>query len=161
MYAGDGIAPAKRSDYNRIARRWQIPPEKGNVNMKKFLKNLLIWVLIVGGLVAVSRWPRKTVTGTEEIYEGTVIDSAMSVVEEKDCKFICTCESRSYIGIVLKDGSGVMFWESDRCEEKVPAFRDDVVRIETAIEEATGFRVATKITVLEKVSHWHNDPRYQ
>ena len=124
--------------------------EGRRMRLKSVLKTVPVIALIAAILYVAAHRP--TVPGTEEVYTGIVSDRAMSVVEEKDCKLVCLCESRRYIGISFDDGGGNCFWIADVCEEPEHARPSDRVRIETAEEKGTGLRVVTKITLLEKLS---------
>ena len=106
--------------------------------------------------------PRETIPGTEEVYTGLVSDRAMGIVDWLTFdKAPFLAENRPYIGVAFEDGGGECFWLADLCEETEPAYRGDRVRVETAVEKETGFRVATRIALLKKDSEKHEDPRYQ
>ena len=133
---------------------------------KALWKLLLLAVVVFGvfltALVAPVAWelyqreygpPRETVPGTEEVYTGIVADRAMSIVDYAlydKAPFLT--ESRPYVGISFDTGGGNCFWIADVCDEPERARPGDRVRIETAIEEDSGFRVVTKIVLLEKLS---------
>ena len=120
------------------------------------------WILTVIALIAAMLYVaahRPTVPGTEEIFEGTVSDRAMSVVDYvlyDKAPFLA--ESRPYIGLAFDGGGGDCFWIADVCDEPERARPGDRVRIETAREERSGLRVVTKITILEKLNPRHSDP---
>ena len=137
-----------------------------SVRTKALLKLLLLAVVVFGVIAAAFvvpvvgelHWreygpPRETVPGTEEVYEGLVSDRAMSIVDWHTFdKAPFLAESRQYFGISYDDGGGNCFWVGDVCDEPERARPGDRVRIETAIEEDSGFRVVTKIVLLEKLS---------
>ena len=133
-----------------------------SVRTKALLKLLLLAVVVFGVIAAafivpvvgeLHRRDRETVPGTEEVYEGLVSDRAMSIVDWHTFdKAPFLAESRPYIGISYDDGGGNCFWIADVCDEPEHAYAGDRVRIETAVEESTGFRVVTKIVLLEKLS---------
>lgn len=120
------------------------------------------WILTVIVLIAAMLYVaahRPTVPGTEEIFEGTVSDRAMSVVDYvlyDKAPFLA--ESRPYIGLAFDGGAGDCFWIADVCDEPERARPGDRVRIETAKEGRSGLRVVTKITILEKLDPRHSDP---
>lgn len=94
--------------------------------------------------------PREIIPGTEEVYTGLVSDRAMGIVDWLTFdKAPFLAESRPYIGISFADGSGNCFWLADVCEESERAHPGNRVRIETAEEKGTAFRVVTKIILLE------------
>ena len=140
-----------------------------SVQTKALLKLVLLAVVVFGVIAAAFigpvAWevyrreygpPRKTVPGTEEVCEGLVFDRAMSIVDWHTFdKAPFLAESRQYFGISYDDGGGNCFWVGDVCDEPEHAYAGDRVRIETAVEESTGFRVVTKIVLLEKFSEHH------
>lgn len=111
------------------------------VNMKKPWKEMavvsLICVFMLTGCVS-----NKPIEGTEETYYGTVVDRAMSKVNEMD-RFD---KGRAYISIELEDGETMLFWFANGCESD--ASIGDFVHIESSIEENTNLLVATEIIVL-------------
>ena len=137
-----------------------------NVQVKAPLKLLLLAVVVFGVVAAAFAvpvaWelyrreygpPRKTVSGTEEVYTGIVSDRAFAIVDwmlYDKAPFLT--ESRPYIGISFDDGGGTTFWVADACEEPVRANPGDRVRMETAEEKGSGLRVVTKVILLEKLS---------
>lgn len=82
----------------------------------------------------------KLVRGSEGIYYGTVMDRAMSVVNEGDR------QGRSYISITMEDGNSTLFWFADGYESDVQI--GDYVEIQSAIEEKTNLLIARNITVI-------------
>ena len=137
-----------------------------NVQVKAPLKLLLLAVVVFGVIAAAFAvpvaWelyrreygpPRKTVSGTEEVYTGIVSDRAFGIVDwmlYDKAPFLT--ESRPYIGISFDDGGGTTFWVADACEEPEWANPGDRVRMETAEEKGSGLRVVTKLILLEKLS---------
>ena len=99
----------------------------------------LICVFMLAGCVN-----NKPIEGTDATYYGTVVDRAMSKVNERD-RFD---RGRAYIGIELEDGEGILFWLADGCESS--ASIGDFVQIESAVEENTNLLVATEIIILQK-----------
>lgn len=84
--------------------------------------------------------------GTEKTYYGTIVDRAMSVVDER----AWPKKSRSYVGIQFDNGEEELFWIATGCESE--AVQGDYVQIESAIEDNTGLLIATDIIILEKKS---------
>lgn len=77
------------------------------------------------------------------IYVGTVVDRAMSKVNENDLT------GRAYIGIEFDDGTGELFWLARGYELPEELELGDRVEIESEIEKSTGLLVATKVSVIE------------
>lgn len=77
------------------------------------------------------------------IYVGTVVDRAMSKVNESDLT------GRAYIGIEFDDGTGEIFWLARGYELPEALELGDRVEIESEYEKGTGLLVATKVSVIE------------
>ena len=77
-------------------------------------------------------------------YAGTVVDSAMSVVNEGDR------EGRSYITLVCDDGKERQFWMAKNYEKPDVPLIGEYVMIRGKIESGTGLLVATNISISEK-----------
>lgn len=112
--------------------------------MKKRWIVVAVVALLVCAAAYVSMTRERTVPGTEQTYYGTVSDRAMSRVDERDP----FDRGRSYIGIKLDNGEGMLFWLAKDCDSD--AGRGDYVEIESAIEKGTDLLVATKITVIPR-----------
>lgn len=77
-------------------------------------------------------------------YAGTVVDSAMSVVNEGDR------EGRSYITLVCDDGEERLFWMAKNYEKPDVDLIGQYVIVRGKIEFGTGLLVATNISISEK-----------
>ncbi|MBO5256214.1 MAG: hypothetical protein J6C42_01770 [Clostridia bacterium] len=104
--------------------------------MKKIIAFLLVYIC-VGFMVGCDN---KLIEGSEKTYTGTVVDRAMSPVNEGDWF------GRSYITL-LADDETHCFWLREDCEN--PARIGDRVIIESAVEEYSNLLVAISITVIE------------
>ena len=102
------------------------------------MKKLIALVLAMVLLLSLAACGNKLVEGTEKTYYGTVIDRAMSVVNEGDK------QGRAYISITT-DTEDIQFWLTKDCETNAKI--GDKVTVESAIEEQTNLLVATSITV--------------
>ena len=79
-------------------------------------------------------------------YAGTVVDSAMSVVNEGDR------EGRSYITLACDDGEDRLFWMAKNYEKPDVDLIGQYVIVRGKIESGTGLLVATNIGISEKES---------
>ena len=114
--------------------------------MKSFAA-LLLTLVCIFSLSACGK--SRIVEGTEITYRGTVIDRALSPVEERPYSFME--EVRAYIGIEEEDGTPHCFWQVKGKEYDWPkVFIGDTVEIAVAAEAASGRTVVVEITVLEK-----------
>ena len=77
-------------------------------------------------------------------YTGTVVDSAMSVVNEGDR------EGRSYITLACDDGEDRLFWMAKNYEKPDVDLIGQYVIVRGKIESGTGLLVATNISISEK-----------
>ena len=77
-------------------------------------------------------------------YAGTVVDSAMSVVNEGDR------EGRSYITLACDDGEDRLFWMAKNYEKPDVDLIGQYVIVRGKIESGTGLLVATNISISEK-----------
>ena len=77
-------------------------------------------------------------------YAGTVVDSAMSVVNEGDR------ESRSYITLACDDGEDRLFWMAEENVKPDHNLLGQYVIVRGRIESGTGLLVATNISISEK-----------
>ncbi len=77
-------------------------------------------------------------------YYGTVVDSAMSVVNEGDR------EGRSYITLRLDDGEDRLFWLGQGCEQPENIL-NQYVMVRATIERGTGLDIVTSIRFTDPV----------
>ena len=77
-------------------------------------------------------------------YTGTVVDSAMSVVNEGDR------EGRSYITLHCDDGEELLFWMAENYEKPDVDLIGQYVIVRGRIESGTGLLVATNISISEQ-----------
>lgn len=77
-------------------------------------------------------------------YTGTVVDSALSVVNEGDR------EGRSYITLACDDGEDRLFWMAKNYEKPDVDLIGQYVIVRGKIESGTGLLVATNISISEK-----------
>ena len=104
--------------------------------MKKLFATLLMVVLLSGCT------SRSLVEGSEAIYYGTVTDRAMSSTSYD--KY-----GRPYISILTDTGETMCFWSTKK-DDRIPTevHVGDYVRIESAIEDETGYLVVVSVTPL-------------
>ena len=77
-------------------------------------------------------------------YAGTVVDSAMSVVNEGDR------EGRSYITLACDDGEKRLFWMAKNYEKPDMDLIGQYVIVRGKIESGTGLLIATNVSISEK-----------
>ena len=77
-------------------------------------------------------------------YAGTVVDSAMSVVNEGDR------EGRSYITLACDDGEDRLFWMAKNYEKPDVDLIGQYVIVRGKIESGTGLLIATNVSISEK-----------
>lgn len=77
-------------------------------------------------------------------YTGTVVDSAMSVVNEGDR------EGRSYITLACDDGEDRLFWMAKNYEKPDVDLIGQYVIVRGKIESGTGLLIASNISISEK-----------
>lgn len=104
--------------------------------MKKLITVLLTLVLLSGCT------PRSLVEGSEATYYGTVTDRAMSSTSYD--KY-----GRPYINILTDTDETMCFWSTKK-DDRIPTeIRvGDYVRIESAIEDESGYLIVVSITKL-------------
>ena len=108
--------------------------------MRKRLVICAILALLLALAVLILCLAGRTEPGSEETVQGVVIDRAMGKVREEDSR------ARAYLTLELEDGTAQLYWFSRRLQRReVDAPLGDTVRIETAVETATGLRVVTQI----------------
>lgn len=87
--------------------------------------------------------PMEDSAASPVIYVGTVVDRAMSKVNENDLT------GRAYIGIEFDDGTGEIFWLARGYELPEELELGDRVEIESEIEKNTGLLAATQVSIIE------------
>lgn len=104
--------------------------------MKKLITVLLTVVLLSGCT------SRSLVEGSEATYYGTVTDRAMSSTPYD--KY-----GRPYINILTDTGESMVFWSTKK-DDRIPneVHVGDYVKIESAIEDETGYLVVVSVTPL-------------
>lgn len=104
-----------------------------------------IFVCLLAGVLLLTNPIEET--GNESgvtYYAGTVVDSAMSVVNEGDR------EGRSYITLACDDGEERLFWMAKNYEKPDMDLIGQYVIVRGKIESGTGLLVATNISISEK-----------
>ena len=106
--------------------------------MKKLITVLLIALLLSGCT------SRSLVEGREAIYYGTVTDKAMSSTPYD--KY-----GRPYINILTDIGETMCFWSTTK-DNRIPneVHNGDYVKIESVIEDESGYLVVVCVTKLEQ-----------
>ncbi|MBR5261378.1 MAG: hypothetical protein IKV47_04325, partial [Oscillospiraceae bacterium] len=79
----------------------------------------------------------------QAVYYGTLVDRAMSKVDENDLT------GRAYIGVEFDDGTGEIFWLARGYELPEGLELGDRIEIESEIETLTGLLIAVKVSVIE------------
>ena len=79
----------------------------------------------------------------QTVYYGTLVDRAMSKVDENDLT------GRAYIGVEFDDGTGEIFWLARGYELPEGLELGDRIEIESEIESLTGLLIAVKVSVIE------------
>ncbi|MBR5261406.1 MAG: zf-HC2 domain-containing protein, partial [Oscillospiraceae bacterium] len=77
----------------------------------------------------------------QAVYYGTLVDRAMSKVDENDLT------GRAYIGVEFDDGTGEIFWLAHGYELPEGIALGDRVEIESDIEQITGLLIATRVSL--------------
>lgn len=80
-------------------------------------------------------------------YFGTVVDSAMSVVNEGDQ------EGRSYITLRMDDGEEKLFWLGQGCEHPDEDILNQYVTVRATVERQTGLDIVTSIQITDLRIH--------
>lgn len=80
-------------------------------------------------------------------YFGTVVDSAMSVVNEGDR------EGRRYITLRLDDGEEKLFWLGQSCEHPDEDILNQYVTVRATVERQTGLDIVTSIQITDLRIH--------
>ena len=95
--------------------------------MKQYFCLLLLLLILLCGCT-------RTVVGSEKCFEGIVADLAMD-------------RGRSYIGVSFGDGGDCFYAAKGK---RIPGDVNigDTVRVETVLEEQSGLRIVTAVTVL-------------
>ena len=130
----------------------------GEGDTKGRIKNLAKWrqpvflTVVIGIFVCLLAGVLLLTNPIEEIgdesgvtyYAGTVVDSAMSVVNEGDR------EGRSYITLACDDGEKRLFWMAKNYEKPDMDLIGQYVIVRGKIESGTGLLVATNISISER-----------
>lgn len=125
---------------------------KGRIKNLAKWKKPAIWILVIALILCVILSVCLLTNPIEEAgvedgvtyYAGTVVDSAMSVVNEGDR------EGRSYISLACDDGEDRLFWMAKNYEKPDMDLIGQYVIVRGKIESGTGLLVATNISISEQ-----------
>lgn len=125
---------------------------KGRIKNLGKWKKPAIWVIVIAVILCIIMAVCLLTNPIEDngintgvtYYSGTVVDSAMSVVNEGDM------EGRSYITLQCDDGEDRLFWMVENDEKPDTDLLGQHVIVRGKIEESTGLLVATNISITDK-----------